>query len=159
MDTGSLRRPFILRQGSLHPIIVNSDFEALVNSTGRTHGERLHNSFDYETQTPCSVGYVVLSVFPDFHRAYKSYTGEDCVRWFLEEMVAVERQAMDHYFDERRLVMSELEQAIFEAMTKCMYCLQPFDPEKRDKVRDHDPVTGVSRGAQQQVQPCCPANV
>ena len=78
------------------PFIIYADFEALVKSTGRTHGERVHTSFDYETQNPCSVGYVVLSVFPDFQRAYKSYSGEDCVRWFLEEMVAVESQATEH---------------------------------------------------------------
>ena len=63
-------------------------------------------------------------------------------------MWAVERHGMDHYFDERHLVLSELEQAIFEAMTKCMYCLKPFDPEKSDKVRNHEHMTGEYRGAQ-----------
>ena len=131
------------------PFIVYADFEALVKSTGRTQGEPGHNSLDYETQTACSVAYVVLSVFPNFHRAYKSYTGQDCVRCFLADIVSVERLAMDHYFDDRRLVMSELQQAMLETITKSMYCLHRFDPQKRDEVGDQDHLTGEYRGAAQ----------
>ena len=33
------------------PFIIYADFQALVKSTGRTHGERGQNSFDYESGT------------------------------------------------------------------------------------------------------------
>ena len=73
--------------------MVYADFEALVKPE-RERAEPGHNTFNYESQSPCSVGYFVLSVFPDFKRDYRSKTGEDCVRWFLTEMIELEQVAM-----------------------------------------------------------------
>ena len=39
------------------------DFEALVIPTRLDHPERGDRTFEYETQTPCSVGYYIVSTF------------------------------------------------------------------------------------------------
>ena len=79
---------------------MNADFEALVKSTGQDQGDR---SFDYESQTPCSVGYTIVSTFPQFDRLYKFKLGEDCVQWFVDEMMDFEKVAMTFFYDEKRL--------------------------------------------------------
>ena len=66
---------------------MDADFEALVKSTGHDHATRGHKSFDYEHQTPVSVGYCIVSSFPQFEVVYKSKVGEDCVKWFIEELL------------------------------------------------------------------------
>ena len=46
------------------PFVVYPDFEARVITTGQDHATRGHRSFDYESQTPCTVGYEIVSTFP-----------------------------------------------------------------------------------------------
>ena len=55
--------------------MVYADFEALVIPTGQDHPEGGHRSFDYESQTPCSVGYYIVSTFPQFHIGYQARMG------------------------------------------------------------------------------------
>ena len=46
-----------LRFCSRVAMVVYADLEVLVKQTDLDHPTRDHKSFDYETQTPCSVGY------------------------------------------------------------------------------------------------------
>ena len=76
------------------PFVVYADFEALVIPTGQEHPERGHRSFDYESQTPCSVGYHIVSTFPQFNIGYQARMGEDCVKWMIAELMEFEKKAM-----------------------------------------------------------------
>ena len=64
--------------------MVYADFEALVKSTGQDQATPGHRSFDYESQTHCSVGYTIVSTFPQIERLYKFKMGEDCLKWFVD---------------------------------------------------------------------------
>ena len=46
------------------------------------------------SQARCSVGYAIVSSFPQFERLYKFKMGEDCVKWFVDEMMQFEKEAM-----------------------------------------------------------------
>ena len=84
----------------------------------------------------------MLGVFPDFHRDYRPNRGEVCA------LAEIERQAMEHYFDDRRPVMTDIEREIFDSTSVCKSGLQPFDLEMHDVVRAVDHVTGgISREA------------
>ena len=124
-----------------------ADFEALVKSTGQDHGTRGHKSFDYESQTPCSVGYTIVSTFPRFERLYKFHMGEDCVKWFVDEMRQFEKEAMGFYYDEKRLQWDNQQIFYWTNETHCHICKKPFNTDHSDKVRDHEHVTGKYRGA------------
>ena len=93
-------------------------FEALVLPTVQEKHDHGHKSFDYEKQVPCSVGYFVITRCTDFHRDYRSCTGEDCIRRFIEEMTAFEQEAMLHYFDEKRMIITTDKQRYFEQATQ-----------------------------------------
>ena len=129
------------------PFIVYADFEALVKASDIDHPVQGHKSFDYESQVPCSVGYNVLSCFPQYNGKYQSHLGEDCVDWFLDSMLQLAQDAMEFYFDEKRLVMTPMDDLDFDQAKICWICGKEFDPERKDKVRDHDHITGNFRGA------------
>ena len=42
-----------------------ADFEAMVKQTDLEHPTRGHNSFYYETQTPSSLAFKLISLFPE----------------------------------------------------------------------------------------------
>ena len=83
--------------------MVYAAFEAVIIPTGQDHQERMQRSFDYESQTPCSVGYYIVSTFPQFNVGYQSRMGEDCVKWLISELRGFETMAMGFYYDEKRL--------------------------------------------------------
>ena len=101
------------------PFIVYADFEALVKASEINHPVRGHKTFDYETQTPCSVGYNVVSCFPQYNGKYESHLGGDCVEWFLDSMLQLAQDAMNYYFDEKRLVMTPLDDRDFTIAKTC----------------------------------------
>ena len=120
------------------PFVVYADFEALVKATDRAGPERGHNSFDYEVQPPCSMGYKIVSTFAQFDRPFQFYIGEDCVDVFIDRMLDFEKEAMEYYYDQNRLDMGTMGEAVFNAAQDCWICKRPFDPALNDKVRDHD---------------------
>ena len=124
-----------------------ADFEALVKSTGQDHATRGHKSFDYESQTPCSVGYTIVSTFPQFERLYKFKTEEDCVKWFVDQMRSLVKDAIAFYYDKKRLQWDARLAYEFNYETRCHICNKPFNTDHSDKVRDNDRVTGQYRAA------------
>ena len=40
---------------------------------------------------------------PQFERLYQFHMGEDCVKWFVDEIRQFEKEAMGFYYDEKRL--------------------------------------------------------
>ena len=136
----------MLRYCARVPFVVYADFEAMVRSTGDEHPVRGHKSFEYERQTPFSVGYTIVSTFPQFERSFKYCVGEGCVHWFMEHMLEFANDAMKFYYDEKRLQNDYLVDRWFETEYQCHICHKPFQSAK-EKVRDHDHVTGMYRGA------------
>ena len=122
-----------------------ADCEALLRLARDRH-EHGHNSFNYESQSPSSVGYIVVSVFHDIKRDYRSPTGEQSERWFLHDIREQERVAMECEFDEKLLVMNRFDQ-ISDSAKICTDCKQPFLPDNSKKVTDHDQEPDQDPGA------------
>ena len=133
------------------PFVVFADFEAFVHPTGQTRPTRGHKTFDYEEQVPCSVGWKVVSVIPQFAEEFQQLVGEDCVERFLKKMLKFAQATKKYMFDEARMVMSELDRFCFASAITCHICnrfIDPFAEKIGDKkVRDHDHITGRYLGA------------
>ena len=56
-----------LRFCSRVDMVVYADIKALVKETDLDHHLLAHKSFDYETQSSCSVGFKVISLIPELN--------------------------------------------------------------------------------------------
>jgi len=131
--------------------VVYADFEAFVRPTGQTHPIRGHKTFDYEEQVPCSVGWKVVSVVPQFDHDYRQLVGENCVERFLKKILKFGEDVKAFMMDPARMVMTNCDKMCFEGAITCHICKRFIDPDsdkKGDKkVRDHDHITGRYLGA------------
>ena len=85
------------------PFLEYADFEARVGSTPDEHPVRGNRSFEYESQTPFSVEFTIVSTFPLFERRFKYCVAAGSIRWFFEQMLEFADEAMKYYHEEQRL--------------------------------------------------------
>ena len=132
------------------PFIIYADFESLLlpeDPTGSRVKRRRTTLID--RHIPCAVGIYVVSADANyFAPTYETFTGPNVVQWFLGRLVEISEKLRLLLSDPQRLVMREADWVAFNASNVCWICNQTFDlryPET--KVRDHDHLTGVFRGA------------
>ena len=92
---------------------------------------------------PIAVGFYLISPFGN---EYYSYFGVDCVAWFVNEMLTLEKIASENFETNIPLEIEEgvASQESFQHSTICWLCENPLGDTK---VRDHDHLTGKYRGA------------
>ena len=115
------------------PIRVYADFEC-INQPGNDDKVLFK-------QIPIAVGFYVIS---SFENKYNSYFGIDCNEWFVKEMLILEQEANEYFKTKLELQITPEEEESFKLAEECWLCEEPFT---KDKVRDHDHLTGKYRGA------------
>ena len=120
-------------------------FNAVMKSARQDHATWGQRSFDYESQTTCSLAYTIVSTLPQFERLYKFKVREDRVRLFVHEMVEFENVEMGFYYDDKSMQCDNWLAFNYNAETVCHICKKPFNTDDTEKVRDHDLVTGQYR--------------
>lgn len=159
------------------PFIVYADFESLLVPMGDSN-ENTNNNFDdddnhvktpkgaYQKHIPNSVAFYFharpheeckqpyIGGVPYPKSFFKSFTGPNCVEWFVNELYQIAKQVYPVLNQYRIMPHSPLEDRIkFQNATICHICKEPFigmlidehDPKR--KVRDHCHLTGKFRGA------------
>lgn len=76
----------------------------------------------------------------------KTYTGEDCVKVFLDELIQLEIRMKNILSKIRSMKLNDLEIENFNNSNNCHICEKEFD-NKQKKVKDHDHLTGKFLGA------------
>ena len=129
---------FLCRFQTRLPFVVYADFECLTRPTGNVKGDHGHNSFEYQNHIPCTVGYKLVSLIPELADIYHAKHGINCVEWFLEQMLDLEKKCMAVLFDDKRMVMHSWDNDNFLHSTNCHICGLPFvwnaDHTSQDKV-------------------------
>ena len=134
------------------PIRVYADFECINQPTDDPKGDReaalaIVPKVLFK-QIPIAVGFHLISAFGN---QYYSYFGEDCVTWFVNEMLTLENIASKYF--ETNIPLDEegvASQESFQHSKVCWLCeatLGDTEGASHDKVRDHDHLTGKYRGA------------
>ena len=99
-------------------------------------------------QIPIAVGFYLISPFV---KNYSSYFGESCVKWFVNEMLTLEKIANFYFETNIPLEITPEEEESFQQSKVCWLCERELHGEgesaSHDKVRDHDHLTGKYRGA------------
>ncbi|XP_067205371.1 uncharacterized protein [Linepithema humile] len=124
------------------PFVVYADLECTLEKKdgqdGTTYAYQHHNVF--------SVGYYVSCTYDNSLSGYKSYRGEDCVAWLVNEL-----HNLAHRVKAIRTTivpMADLtpeESEKFRSTATCHVCEKPFTPDDT-RVRDHCHLTGRYRG-------------
>ncbi|XP_067216947.1 uncharacterized protein [Linepithema humile] len=124
------------------PFVVYADLECTLEKKdgqdGTTYAYQHHNVF--------SVGYYVSCTYDNSLSGYKSYRGEDCVTWFVNELHDLARRVkaiLTTIVPMADLTPEESEK--FRSTATCHVCEKPFTPDDT-RVRDHCHLTGRYRG-------------
>ena len=105
----------------------------------------------YQQHKAVAVGLHLMSSLPELNIPYEVIVQEgeeDVIEKFLRRLLELEPILLAALFDNRRLVMTEVDQQKFDAADVCYMCQQPFGQSQNEsKVRDHCHITGLFRGA------------
>ena len=124
------------------PIRVYADFECI------NQPEKIPNTPKVLfKQIPIAVGYYLI---PPFGNYYYSYFGEDCTKWFVNEMFNLEKIASNYFKTNLELGITPQEEESFKLAEECWLCEEPFEDNLNTELRRvtyHDHLTGKNRGA------------
>ena len=101
---------------------------------------------------PVSIGYNIVKN-PDYDNlnlekdGYIKYFGEDCVKWFINEMLEIESYMKTYFKNEIEIIPKKIPENFDESI--CWLCenkFQPKDKKENSIVKDHCHLTGRFRG-------------
>jgi hypothetical protein len=108
----------------------------------------------YQKHVPISLGLKLVSTVPQvLDLPHESHVGHDVMVWFLSRLIAYGMMSHEYRYGVRRLVMTEEDEFDYDRAISCYICGKEFPDEYANtrrvpsKVRDHDHITGVYRGA------------
>lgn len=130
------------------PYIVYADIESLLTTipNDATSDENCIPKGAYQKHLPISIGYY-LHYLHDLNKSkYQTYTGTDCVNWFVNELYDIAMQVASKIRYVAKMELTETETKTFNDSNTCHICHENFDAIDC-KVRDHSHLTGVFRGA------------
>ncbi|CAH1101901.1 unnamed protein product [Psylliodes chrysocephalus] len=85
---------------------------------------------------PAAVGYYFKCSYDDSLSFYRSYRGDNCMKWFADEMLQLAEDIAPVFWCPYDIDMTSTEEAEFKKSSHCHICEQPFAPGDK-KVRDH----------------------
>ncbi|CAB3978273.1 Gastrula zinc finger [Paramuricea clavata] len=133
------------------PFVIYADFESiLVPEEKKADSENLggKSSTDlYQTHKACSFGLKTVCHYDDkYSGEYISYVGEDATLVFLKTVLkeSIKCREMVNKIFKKKMVITPEQEAEFWKTRNCSICGNDLGD---DRVRDHDHVTGMFRGA------------
>ncbi|CAB3987823.1 Gastrula zinc finger [Paramuricea clavata] len=133
------------------PFVIYADFESiLVPEERKVESENPEDKSStdlYQTHKACSFGLKTVCHYDDkYSGEYKSYVGEDAALVFLKTVLIESfrcREMVNNIF-KKKMVITPEQEFEFQAARNCSICGNDLG---EDRVRDHDHVTGLYRGA------------
>lgn len=127
------------------PFVIYADTECLLipfQDASKTNTQR------YQNHVPFSIGFYVKCDYDETLSFYKSYTGSDCMMWFMRELQQFAEDVETVF--QCPMPMTHLtpkQWKEYHMATHCHICEQPFTKDDK-KVRDHNHigVEGMFRG-------------
>lgn len=137
------------------PFIIYADIESLLlpitdeRNDNFSNDESINNKPPkgaYQKHIPNSIAFYFLSRSDERRSYFKSHSGPDCIKWFMERLFEIAKNVYPALNKYRSKHLSDREEAMFRKSTVCHICEKTFECDD-DKVRDHCHMSGVFRGA------------
>ncbi|GJQ82404.1 hypothetical protein Trydic_g11820 [Trypoxylus dichotomus] len=119
--------------------VIYADLECLLIPVGGGRKTQEH--------IPYSIGYYRKCSYDDSLSVYRSYRGEDCQKWFANEMKELAEDIEPVFLCPLPIDnLTPAQKLEFRSVPRCHICEQPFSVGEC-RVRDHCHITGKYRGA------------
>lgn len=130
------------------PFIVYADIESLLQPIPHPtiNQENKMPKGVYQRHIPNSVGYYIHDLYNPDESKYRSFTGSDCIEWFINELYNISMNIASKIRYVAKMNLNKNEKKLFAEATICHICRAKFDGLDV-KVRDHSHITGIFRGA------------
>ena len=125
-----------------------ADFESILKKVDSNIEENEEKSYTRKINQHIPSGFCVYSKFAygEVEDPLKLYRGKDCVEVFCDH-IEKEAQQLHKMFPEKKMIpLTKDEWKKYEKASKCHICLEDFDMNENNKVRDHCHYTGKYRG-------------
>ncbi|CAB3995060.1 Gastrula zinc finger [Paramuricea clavata] len=133
------------------PFVIYADFESILVPEERKvdpeSSEEKSTTDLYQTHKACSFGLKTVCHYDDqYSGEYISYVGEDATNVFLKTVLkeSIRCREMVNKIFKKKMVITPEQEAEFWMTRNCSICGNDLGD---DRVRDHDHVTGMYRGA------------
>ncbi|CAB3984674.1 Gastrula zinc finger, partial [Paramuricea clavata] len=133
------------------PFVIYADFESILvpeeKKVDSENSEDKSSTDLYQTHKACSFGLKTVCHYDDkYSGEYISYVGEDATQVFLKTVLkeSIKCREMVNKIFKKKMVITPEQEAEFWMTRNCSICGNDLGD---DRVRDHDHVTGMFRGA------------
>ncbi len=129
------------------PFVLYADLECILEKyDADTNKPNLTKTKKYHKHIPCSIGYYLKCSYNNALSKYRSYTGENCVTWFVQQLKILSKQFSEIFSNTIPMTPLTAEQIeSYNSATHCHICSLPFN-ENELKCHDHCHFTGQYRG-------------
>ncbi|XP_072395547.1 uncharacterized protein [Diabrotica undecimpunctata] len=133
----------------LVPFVIYADLESILIKCIDNNNDPNIKTYLSQKHEAFSIAYYFKSSYNDSLSYYKSFTGHDCLVWFVRELEKIAKRITRENLLQKFNKLGPLtdkERHDFNLSFVCHICTKPIvDP--LDKVRDHCHITGKFRGA------------
>ncbi|GBN71052.1 hypothetical protein AVEN_232186-1, partial [Araneus ventricosus] len=127
------------------PYVIYADFECILEKIDTCEmNPHISSTHHVSKHIPCGLAYVAVGHDGEMIWPAAAYRGEDAVIQFLKLLIEEEDWILPKIREVKPMVFTPADYQKFETAINCSICEQPL---RGDKVRDHDHLTGVYRGA------------
>ena len=134
------------------PMWIAADFECMNIPINNNNNDNDNVTDKMFVNKPVAIGYNIVKN-PDYNNlnlekdGYIKYFGEDCVEWFINEMLEIESYMKTYFKNELKINLDTIPENYDQ--TSCWLCEKKFKPKDLKEnpiVRDHCHLTGKFRG-------------
>lgn len=127
------------------PVAIYADFETLVQPIKhKDHNQKISGTTKINTQTPCGFSFNIVSDYPELDLGLKLFRGENAVDEFLKQLLQCGDRIKEVLKIVQPMIITSAQEKEFQNASVCSICELPIT--KKDKVRDHDHISGLYRG-------------
>ena len=134
------------------PLTIFFDFEAINMPNAWDCDRCKSNRCHHKTSKPCTqmpISYALVVMTRTNKILYHTrYSGLDAAKHFMSTLFDIEHQLLEYITTNKMLIMLDEDEEWFAKATHCYLCTLPL---YKDRVRDHDHLTGFFIGAAHQV--------
>lgn len=127
------------------PFVIYADLESILEKFDDRNAT--FSTRKYQKHVPFSIAFYLKCSYDDSLSEFHQYTGEDCDKWFVEQLEEIAMKLQDIFTNILPMKpLTSSQETLYRNSTNCHICSKAFLPGEI-KIKDHSHLTGDFRGA------------